>query len=160
MRWPPDPGTRAAAIGSAVAAPIVVDGKLWGAIRAFSRQDEVLAEHAETRLQGFTDLVATAISNAQAHDDLRGLADEQAALRRLATLVAEGTDSASVFDAVCAEAGPLLGASGVNLSHYTTDGFNLTMAGWSLRDTHVPVGTRFPLTPDTVGGAIVSTHAP
>jgi GAF domain-containing protein len=187
MSWSPDPGTltaaiqatgrtariddysgvegvigessRAAGIGSAVAAPIVVDGRLWGAIRAFSRQDEVLAADAESRLQGFTDLVATAVSNAQAHDDLRGLADEQAALRRLATLVAEGTDSAAVFDAVCAEAGRLLGASGVNLSHYTSDGFNVTVAGWSLRDTHVPVGTRFPLTPDTIGGEIVRTHA-
>jgi GAF domain-containing protein len=188
IRWPPDPGSltatvqetgrgariedygdvagmigetsRAAGIGAACAAPIVVEGKLWGAIRAFSRQGEELAADAETRLQGFTELVATAISNAQAHDDLHALADEQAALRRLATLVAEGTPSSDVFDAVCAETGQVLGASSVNLSHYTPDGINVTMAGWSLRDTHVPVGARFPLSPDTIGGEIVRTRGP
>jgi GAF domain-containing protein len=188
MQWPPDPGSltatiqdtrgaariddysnvsgligersRAAGIGTAVAAPIMVDGHVWGALRVFSREGELLAVDAETRLQGFTDLVATAISNAQAHDDLRMLADEQTALRRVATLVAEGADSSDVFDAVCEETGQLIGASSVNLSHYTRDGFNVTMAGWSLRDTHVPVGTRHPLTPDTVGGQMVRSRAP
>jgi signal transduction histidine kinase/putative methionine-R-sulfoxide reductase with GAF domain len=152
--------SRAAGVGSACAAPILVDGKLWGAIRVLSRERELLPQDTEERLEGFTELVATAISNAQARDDLRGLADEQAALRRVATLVAGGTDSQSVFDAVCAETAQVVGATSVNLSHYTRDGANLTMAGWSLRDTHVPVGTRYPLTPDTIGGEIVRTRAP
>jgi len=65
-----------------------------------------------------------------------------------------------VFDAVCAETGPLLGASVINLSHYTTDGFNVTMAGWSQNGMHVPVGTRFPMAPDTIGGKISETQAP
>src|SRR5262245_46919929 len=188
MRFSPDPGTlteaiqstghsariedysdvpgligessRAAGIGAACAAPIVVEGKLWGAIRAFSREDEALGADAESRLEGFTELVATAISNTQAHDDLAALADEQAALRRLATLVAEGTDSPAVFDAVCAEAGPLIGASSVNLSHYTSDGFNVTMAGWRRRDSAGPDGTAFRPRPHTTGAAIVATHAP
>src|SRR5262245_55296856 len=128
-------------------------------VRVFMRQGEPLAKDAELRLQGFCELAAAAILNAQAQDDLHELAREQAALRRVATLVAEGTDSSAVFDAVCEEAGRLIGATSVNLSHYTPDGMNVTMAGWSLRDTHVPVGTRFPLTPDTVGGEIQRTRA-
>jgi signal transduction histidine kinase len=188
MRFSPDPGTlteaiqstghsariddytdvpgligessRTAGIGAACAAPIVVDGKLWGAIRAFSREEGALAADAESRLEGFTELVATAISNAQAHGDLAALADEQAALRRLATLVAQGAESGEVFDAVCAEAGQLISAASVNLSRYTPDGLNVTMAGWSLRDMHIPVGTSFPIAPDTVGGAIVATGEP
>jgi signal transduction histidine kinase len=151
---------RAAGFGTGCAAPITVDGRLWGLIRVYSREGEELPPDAEVRLQGFTDLVAAAISNAQAHDDLHEIATEQAALRRVATLVAEGIDSAAVFDAVCAETGQLFGAASVNLSHYTADGFNVTMAGWSLLDRHVPVGTRLPITPDTVGGAIVETRAP
>src|SRR5262249_46694282 len=96
----------------------------------------------------------------QANEDLRGLVDEQAALRRLATLVAEGADASSVFDAVCEETGRLVGAASVNLSHYTSDGFNVTMAGWSLRDTHVPVGTRAPVAHDTIAGEITRTRLP
>src|SRR5262249_7684491 len=112
------------------------------------------------RLSRFTDLVGTAISNADARDSLRALADEHAALHRVAALVAEGTDSPAVFDAVCAETARLLGATSANLSHYTPDGLNVTMAGWSLHGTHVPVGARFPVTPDTLAGEIVRTRAP
>jgi hypothetical protein len=44
----------------------------------------------EARLASFTELVATAIANAEAGRELRRLADEQAALRQVATLVARG----------------------------------------------------------------------
>jgi GAF domain-containing protein len=150
---------RSAGFRSAVGVPVIVDGRTWGAIVAISTTNRI-PEDIEARLKSFTELVATAVSNVQAHDDLRSLAEEQAALRRVATLVAEGSDAEVVFDAVCAETGRLVGAASVNLFHYTADGFNVTMAGWSLRGTHLPVGARFPLTPDTVGGQIVRTHAP
>jgi GAF domain-containing protein len=151
---------RAVAVGSGCATPIVVDGELWGLIRVFSRQGEPLPADAEARLQGFTELVAAAISNADAREHLHGLVEEQAALRRVATLVARGADSTNIFDAVCAEAGELLGATSVNLSHYTSDGDNVTMAGWSKNGRHVPVGARFPHTPDTIGGRMVKTWKP
>src|SRR5262245_60499172 len=147
-------------INAGVGAPIVVDGRVWGTIIALSTEAGGLPESTEAQLAGFTELVAASISDAQFRDDLRALADEQAALSRVATLVAEGADSSVVFDAVCEEAGRLVGAASVNLSHYTPDGLNVTMAGWSLRDTHVPVGTRFPLTPDTIGGQITAARAP
>ena len=151
---------RQVGVGSGAAGPIIVDGRLWGLIRVFSRFGETLPAGIEDRLVGFTELVATAISNLQARHDLQRLAEEQAALRRVATLVAEGAGSTDVFDAVCAETGLLVGAASVNLSHYTPDGFNVTVAGWSESgDIHVPVGTRYPLTPDTVGGVIVRTRA-
>jgi signal transduction histidine kinase len=151
---------RAVAVGSGCATPIVVDGALWGLIRVFSRQGEPLPADAEARLQGFTELVAAAISNTDAREHLHGLVEEQAALRRVATLVARGADSAEVFDAVCAEAGELLAATSINLSHYTADGQNITMAGWGRDGRHVPVGARFPLTPDTIGGMMVQTWKP
>src|SRR4029077_17206587 len=49
---------------SAVGAPILVEGKLWGALMAATRGVEPWAENAETRLAAFTELVATAIANA------------------------------------------------------------------------------------------------
>jgi PAS domain S-box-containing protein len=150
---------REAGLRSAVGAPIILENKVWGAIMPASK-DQVLPGETEAYLADFTELIATAISNTQARDDLRRLADEQAALRRVATLVARGTDAQAVFDAVCAETGELIGAASVNLAHFTPDGFNVTMAGWSLRDTHVPTGTRLLLSADTINGLIQRTVAP
>jgi signal transduction histidine kinase len=152
--------TRESGFLSSLGVPIIVDGTVWGAICVGTKEADPFLAATERRLADFTDLVATAISNAQFRDDLCAHADEQAALSRVATLVAEGAESSVAFDAVCQEAGRLVGATSVNLSHYTPDGFNVTIAGWSLRDTHVPVGTRYPLTPDTIGGRITETRAP
>jgi PAS domain S-box-containing protein len=149
----------AAGMISALGVPITVDGATWGLVIALSTRGHLLPANAETRLLAFTELVATAIANTQARDELRQLVEEQAALRRVATLVARGTEAHLVFDAVCAETGQLIGASSVNLARFTPDGFNLTMAGWSLRDTHVPTGTRLPLAPDTINGVIQQTVA-
>jgi GAF domain-containing protein len=81
-----------------VGVPIVVDGALWGVISAAS-QDSFEAD-VESRLAKFTGLVATAIANSEAHEQLAQLADEQAALRRVATLVAQGAAPHRVFNAV------------------------------------------------------------
>ncbi|MBW0012263.1 MAG: GAF domain-containing protein [Mycobacterium sp.] len=55
---------------SAVGAPIKVDGRLWGAAVIASSGPEPLANQTETRLADFAELVATAIANAQARDEL------------------------------------------------------------------------------------------
>jgi PAS domain S-box-containing protein len=149
---------RASGIRSSVGAPITVDGRTWGLAIVLSKEPP--PADIEARLLEFTELVATAISDVQARNDLRDLADEQAALRRVATLVAKGTDAATVFDAVCSETGDVIGAASVNLAHFTPDGFNLTVAGWSARGTHVPTGTRLPLDADTINGEIQRTVAP
>ncbi|WP_099039013.1 CHASE3 domain-containing protein [Mycobacterium neglectum] len=54
----------------AVGAPIIVGGAQWGAITALSPIDRVLPDDTETRMAEFTDLVGTAIANAQARTDL------------------------------------------------------------------------------------------
>src|SRR5262249_36875748 len=85
---------------TAVGAPIFVEGKLWGALMAAARGQEPLPEDAEARIAAFTELVATAVSNAQAREELQLLADEQTALRRVATLVAGGALPEQVFASV------------------------------------------------------------
>jgi PAS domain S-box-containing protein len=151
---------RASGVHAGVGAPILVDGELWGVIAAGGDRRVPLAANAEHRLSQFTDLVATAISNTQAREDLHRLADEQTALRRLATLVAQGAEPRQVFDAVCEETGRLFAATSVNLAHFTADGFNLTVAGWSLRDVHVPTGTRRLLEGDSINNLVRRTAAP
>jgi signal transduction histidine kinase len=56
-------------IQSSVAIPIVVEGRLWGALGAGSRSGPFPAS-TEPRMVGFTELVATAIANAQSRDEL------------------------------------------------------------------------------------------
>src|SRR4051812_9976317 len=75
---------------SSVGAPITVEGRLWGALLVVSKSEQPLPPGTEWRLAEFTELVATAIANSQARDELTRLAEEQAALRRVATLVAAG----------------------------------------------------------------------
>jgi GAF domain-containing protein len=79
---------RSAGVRSAVGVPVVVDGRLWGAAVALSRDDEPLPAETEARMAEFTELLATTISNANARAKVERLAEEQAALRRVATLVA------------------------------------------------------------------------
>jgi PAS domain S-box-containing protein len=151
---------RSAGFRAGVGAPIIVDGRVWGNVTVGGTERVPLPPDIERRLTQFTELVATAVSNAQARDDLRRLADEQAALRRIATLVAQGADAQLVFDAVCKETGRLFGATSVNLAHFTEDGLNLTMAGWSLRGVHVPTFTLLPLDGDTINALVRATAAP
>ena len=61
---------RAVGIRSAVGAPIKVDGRLWGAAVIASCGLEPHASHTEAQLADFAQLVATAIANAQARDEL------------------------------------------------------------------------------------------
>ncbi|MDT7628758.1 MAG: hypothetical protein QOI50_688 [Pseudonocardiales bacterium] len=61
---------REGGIRSTVGAPITVEGRLWGAMSAFSKADKPLPSGIELRLADFTDLVGTAIANTQARADL------------------------------------------------------------------------------------------
>ena len=145
-------------IRSAVAVPIIVSNRTWGAMMALSTVPQPAS--TEARLASFTELVATAIANAEARQELQRLADEQAALRQVATLVARGAEPRAVFEAVCEAAGRLVGAASVNLAQFTPDEMNLTLAGWSQRGTHVPPGTRLPLDGDSINALIMRTQAP
>jgi signal transduction histidine kinase len=55
---------------STVGAPIVVDGRIWGTILASSTKSEPLADDTESRIMGFAELVAAAVSNAVGREQL------------------------------------------------------------------------------------------
>ena len=126
--WTSIPGPVAArhredGFGQGVAAPIVLDGVIWGHIAAFGEADEVLTPGSEDRLADFTNLVATAIANAKTRDQLRSLAESQgAALRRVATLVGQQASPSTIFNAVAAEASRALAVEHVNVVRYEEDG--------------------------------------
>jgi signal transduction histidine kinase len=57
-------------VGRSVGAPIVVDDRLWGAVVAAAAGPEPLPPDTESRLADFTELVATALANADSRDQL------------------------------------------------------------------------------------------
>jgi signal transduction histidine kinase/uncharacterized protein YoaH (UPF0181 family) len=148
---------REAGFNRVAGAPIIVDGRVWGVISS-SSPDAPLPPDLEDRLAEFTELVATAIANSQAHDKLTRLAEEQAALRRVATLVAAGAAPADLFEAVCAEVAQLVGAEAAALSRFETDGMVTALGGWTSTGFEY-VGRRY--APEgTVSGLIFETHRP
>jgi signal transduction histidine kinase len=125
-------------ISSAVASPILVDGRLWGAVAVQSQAQ--LPADTEERLEKFTELVATAIANAESRARLARLAEEQTALRRVATLVAEGRPPAELFSAVSEEVAALFGSS-AGVLRYDHDGPAIVFVGAA--GVEIPIGTRW-----------------
>jgi len=86
-------------------------------------------------------------------DELRVLAEEQAALRRVATRAARGAAPEELFAAVAEEAGRLLPVDWAGIGRYESDGAMTTVASWSRAGGFFPpVGSRWRL-----GGQNIST---
>ena len=133
--------------------PISVGGELRGVMAVASTTQRPLPDDAEERLASFTELLATAYANAEARDSLRRVADEQAALRRVATLVARGTQPDVVFAAVAEEVGTLLPATELALvGRYLPDESIEYVGAWSAVGAPEWLGTRV-----RIGGHNVST---
>jgi signal transduction histidine kinase len=147
----------------AVGVPITVEGQLWGVMTVASTGEEPLSADTEVRLAGFTELAGSAIANAQARVELRGYAEEQAALRRVAMLVARGAAPEEVFAAVAAEAGRLPGTDLTTVSRYDPDGLATVLSAWSSTGAVIPLlsaGTRITLGGKNVGTLVFQTRKP
>jgi len=145
----PELGMRAA-----VGVPVIVEGQLWGAMVVASSMEQPLPANTEARLAAFTELVATAIANADSRTALARLAAEQAALRRVATLVARGAPAKEVFAAVTEEVGELLAANvdTMIMGRYDPDGAVTLLSIWGWPAGYPPPGERW-----TLGGHNVAT---
>jgi signal transduction histidine kinase len=134
---------RAAGIRSTVASPIVVEGRLWGAMVVLSPRHEPFPADTEARLTDFTELVASAIANAESRAAVARLADEQSALRRVATLVAQGAAPRDLFEAVAEEVGRLLPAASATMGRYEPDASATIVASWTSTESAFLTGTRW-----------------
>jgi PAS domain S-box-containing protein len=149
---------RANDIQSAVGVPIVVDGKVWGVLGIGSRQGELLLGDVEQQLAAFTELVSTAIANSDARDHVSRLLDEQFALRRVATLVAEGASPEQLFSAVAREVAGVIGIPVVGVHRYEPDA-TFTMVG-AAGDSTFTVGSRWPIEEEGLAGMILASGRP
>ncbi|MGH3645028.1 MAG: GAF domain-containing protein [Mycobacterium sp.] len=152
---------RAGGIGSIVGVPINVDDRLWGAAIVGSTSPEPMPADTEARIADFADLVATAIANAAtraelraSRDELSALAEQQAALRRVATLVARGVSPSEVFEAVADEMARLVHVSHATVSHYEAEEFIPVAIYHGGRRQKLPEGLRLPLAGDNVAARV------
>ena len=128
-------------VKSSVGAPVVVEDRVWGMLGA-TTPDRLLPVASEQRLQQFTELIAAALANAQARADVQRLADEQAALRRVAELVARAGPPEEVFEAVTAEARAATGGHATALGRIDGDSvFVVATVG----DSPAQAGATFPV---------------
>src|SRR5262249_56177087 len=97
----------------------------------------------EERVAQFAELVSTAISNVESRTKVERLANEQAALRRVAVLVAEGAPPNRVFDAVRDEVERMFGIPNTILMRFDPDGMATLLA--TRADYAGPIGKQWPL---------------
>jgi signal transduction histidine kinase len=100
-------------------------------------------------------------------DELTQLAGEQAssrrveaALRRVATLVAQGAPTDELFAAVTEEVGRLLTADFTRLARYEPGDSLSVVAGWGRTGDHFPIGSRWPLAGQNVSSFVMQTGRP
>ncbi len=138
--------------GSSVTVPVFVDGRLWGALGTLN-EGRRLPAVTEDRLGKFAELVASALANVAARAELERFGARQAALRRVAELVARGAALSEVFEAVATEASTILDETSANLFRYDADGFATIVA---VCRSPSPLGARIP----TDASGVRSTGGP
>jgi GAF domain-containing protein len=95
-----------------------------------------------------------------ADPELVRLLEEQAALRRVATLVARDTDRLEVFAAVAEEVGRLFGADVTSMIRFD-DGHGTIVGGWSKGPTPTaPIGVRVSMEQDSTAARVHRTGGP
>jgi signal transduction histidine kinase/PAS domain-containing protein len=158
----------AMAVHPKVDTPYVFGLHKWSDPRVWTSQEVRLFEAIGRRLADALDTLVMFRDLQQAHqlveasrDKLRRLAEEQAALRRVATLVARGVSSGEVFETVTREVGLLFGADIARMERYESDGTVTFVADWSRSvEGRLSVGTRLPLEGLSIAARVRETTRP
>ena len=120
-----------------------------GEIREIS-WSTTLDRDADGQINGATGIGQDVTERNQAAADLRRLAQQQAALRRVATCVASEIDSSSVFDIVAEEVARLLGGRSANVVRFEPRGQRRHDGG--------RLESRLPLAPRRLAGHVRRSH--
>jgi signal transduction histidine kinase len=160
---------RFGAVGAATSVAIVSALTVWNTahgsgpfVRA-SITHSLLATQLFVAVAALTSLVLAAVTaerTASEHAQ-EALTAEQAALRRIATLVAGAAASKRVFDQVTAEAARTLGAPAASVARFDEDGTATVVGGWSESGALAfPIGSRLPLEATGVLAVVRDTAEP
>ncbi len=120
-----------------------------------------LDRDADGKITGATGIGQDVTERNRAVADLRRLAQEQAALRRVATCVASEVDPSGVFDIVAEEVARLLGGRSANVVRFEPEAdAGMMVGGWSRGFRPLPIGSRVVFDgPTAVGQVKRSRHS-
>jgi GAF domain-containing protein len=144
----------------AVGGPIIVDGRLWGAMAVGAQTADALPPGSEDRVARFAELVSTAISNIEARSKVERLAAEQSALRRVAELVARQAPPEEVFGQVTGELSRLLDVNMVRTVRFEHDGTATILAARGSADDRLTEGANFAIPEGSSIGTVLRTGRP
>ncbi|MBF8184382.1 DUF4118 domain-containing protein [Nonomuraea sp. K274] len=161
-------GTVSAPEGRA-AVPIQEGPSRFGTLLVPARAEATLTRSAQRLMPSLVALLRavsdrTDISRAldSSRDELRHIIEEQAALRRVATLVARGVSPSELFSAVASEMGRILNVETTAVVRYDQDRTMVYVGSWSARgdEYRMPVGSRWPVDEPSVGALVWETGQP
>ncbi|MFC6083342.1 sensor histidine kinase [Sphaerisporangium aureirubrum] len=149
-----------------VALPLCRGGVALGTLIVGEAEEPVL-RHLERRVVPvLVSLLGAACDRAEIHealkasrDDLHRIVAEQAALRRVATLVARGVTPEELFGAVAAEMGRILDVEHAAIVRYDRDGMLVSVGSWNARgpEFRIPPGWRYSPDVPSVAGMVWRT---
>ena len=155
--------------GAATAVLVVCSITVWNTAQSdgpFVREsltDSLLTTQLFIAISALTSLVLAAVTaeRTAAEAAQRALADEQAALRRVATLVAGEAPPSRVFEQVTEEVGRLLGLPGATVMQYDGAHTATVVGAWSEDgQPNFPVGASLDLDGDTVVAKVLRSGSP
>src|SRR3954470_10566344 len=155
--------------GAATAVFVVCSITVWNTAQndgPFLREsitDSLLATQLFIAISALTSLVLAAVTaeRRRVAAELAALAGEQAALRRVATLVASGAPPRRVFEQVTEEVARLLGMPGASVMRYDGARTATVVGGWSDDGVlSLPLGSTFDLDGDTVVARVLRSGGP
>jgi signal transduction histidine kinase len=161
LRFGPTGAATAVAISSCLTVWNTAQGS--GPFVRESITHSVLATQLFVAVAALTSLVLAAETAERSASEgaQHALTAEQAALRRIATLVASEAASKRVFEQVTTEAAQTVGALAASLARFDEDGTVVFVGGWSESGTLAfPVGSRLPLEETGILAAVWASSEP
>src|SRR4051812_11216852 len=155
--------------GAATATLVVCSITVWntaqndGPFVRDSITDSLLATQLFIAISALTSLVLAAVTaeGRRVGAELAALAGEQAALRRVATLVASGAQPSRVFEQVTEELARLLDMPGASVMRYDGARAATVVGGWSDHGAlSLPLGSTFDLDGNTVVAKVLRSGGP
>src|SRR3954471_13200637 len=155
--------------GAATAVLVVCSITVWntaqndGPFVRDSITDSLLATQLFIAISALTSLVLAAVTaeRTRVATALTTIAGEQAALRRVATLVAGGAQPSRVFEQVTEEVARVLEMPGASVMRYDGERTATVVGGWSDDGVlSLPVGSTFDLEGDTVVARVLRSGGP
>jgi PAS domain S-box-containing protein len=139
------------------------EGPIWtrsGELRLISWSNTVVRDRSGRGVAA-TSIGADITDRRRAEEDMRALAEQQGALRRVATLAAAEAPAEEIFAAVAEEAARVVAAQAASVFRYESATTARVVGRWGGPElTGFPTGTVLTLDGDSVLGRVRSTGAP